>query len=275
MSSVLAVACDKSYVSQAKQVFSGAFYRGAWQGDFLLISYGIRDKDLEWFRERNICILPAGYIWSGSQNYPNPVLYSRYFSFKEQIRMCWDNVVFMDADIIVNTDLAPLSAVEGFCAVKEEYCDFMPDYLNTSPVEVREEILFGYQGNDVFNSGVFAFSTKIIKENTFDKIVDWTKRYSSGSQWPDQLVLNMFFKDWTRLPKKYNVQLPASEHVSSEKLAMINDCVLHFIWKPKPWDIEPHPWKQVWIESLRQADQVYLDPKACKKWNGIMESMFP
>ena len=75
----------------------------------------------------------------------------------------------------------------------------------------QNKILFknlkkGYKLNSSsFTSGVMAFSTDIIEENTFLQLSDLVQRYGMIFKSYEQAPLNLFFDKWQRLPIIYNL----------------------------------------------------------------------
>jgi hypothetical protein len=54
--SVIVTLADKNYVDQAKQLFSSVYWNAGWKGDYLLLSSGIPEEELKWFRNKGIIV---------------------------------------------------------------------------------------------------------------------------------------------------------------------------------------------------------------------------
>ena len=53
---LLVTLADKNYLDAAKQLFSSVYFNSGWNGDYMLLSYDIPKKELQWFRDRGIIV---------------------------------------------------------------------------------------------------------------------------------------------------------------------------------------------------------------------------
>jgi lipopolysaccharide biosynthesis glycosyltransferase len=109
-----------------------------------------------------------------------------------------------------------------------------------------------------FNTGVFVFSTDIIKNNSFSKLKKLFLDYYPLAKYYDQPILNLFFyKKWKELPIQYNIEPVFSwrlkHKISPKKIRAI---IWHFVGSNnKPWE-KNHPFYRYWKESLSKADMI-------------------
>lgn len=241
---LLATTADIRNVDAVKQLFSSAYFNGGWKGDFILLSHDIPEAELKWFRERGILVYKCKPIFEGGFGRISSATLDKFYLFKEEFKK-WKNIVYLDADIIVKTSLSPLADLEGFNAVKE-----IP--LGKPPVE--NSVLSPKINGEIFNAGVFVFSTDIIKESDFSKLEGLFLKYkdSVGS---DQEIFNLFFEQkWSQLPLFYNLNV---YKVTGRYLFFKRRLrgILHFIGESKPWK-KNNPFYKEWLSNLNRADKI-------------------
>lgn len=273
---VLASTIDKKYVDQAKQFFSSAYHVGQWHDYMLLITYGVREKDLKWFYDHNILIYPVGHIADGTRQVPSPTLYSRFSLFLDEIVNTFSNIVYYDIDTIINTPIVDLGNVDKFCSVFNPFCKFTSEYMSDVDSPERKELLYwGRNGYRMFAAGMFAYPTGIIKPGSFNFLVDIAKKYNNIVTWPDEVALNFLFPEWSELSMKYNYMI-GSYPGDTDFWARLDhhlDSVIHCIGPHKPWDIMGHPISALWRERLGQANSIKAKefPGGQDNWNKIIE----
>lgn len=260
--SVLVTLANTKYVPMAKQLFSSAYFHGGWPGDYLLLADHISEKDLSWFRKKGILVKKCesfnkkirliddvnrtGYWQEWLETAANKLyLFDVYFKK-------WENVLFLDGDIIVKAKISDLAKVKGFNVALDGVTNFghhfRPVY-ELSKYDVKRlgplRKKYNFSGH-AFNSGVMAFSTEIIKGNTFSNLRKLLRQCQRLEFLGDQTVLNVYFyKRWRRLPAIYNGFVPITIQSVKMKPAIIHAIIMvpehrKFWHKDSPFYLE---WK--------------------------------
>ena len=164
-----------------------------------------------------------------------------------------DRVLYLDSDLIVVDDLAPLWDVDLngdlVGAVTNPLYPFMPDH------HVRVGLS---DPTDYFNSGVLLMNLlRMRTEGTADQLRHYAITHP-GNDYPDQDALNVVCRDrWLKLHPRWNVQttifdlaadqLPFPPGAVAE--ALENPAVVHFIGPFKPWSYMcRHPRRHLYFE---------------------------
>ncbi len=259
---VLVTLANENYLEQAKQVFSGAYFKAGWTGDMLLLTHEISEDKLSWFRERKILIKNCSPITVERTNGKWPaVVLDKYYIFTEEFKK-WDKVIFLDADTIIRKPLTDLENVIGFGAITSHKhfsslwlnkLHMFLEGINQSPLK-ELKTKYDFQTKS-FNTGVLAFSTDIIKPTTFLDLVNITNKYFSISASGEEAILNIhFYKQWQELSELYNFYPDFVIPEAKLKPSEIEAYILHFIIN-KPW-IPTSPFYQEWKNGLLLADQI-------------------
>ena len=209
MKNLLITLANKNYVRQAKQLFSSIYFNAGWDGDCMLLAYDIPDPELTWFEERGILVKKCTPFYEGKIGYnPNPVLLIKLSIFAEEFKQ-WDQIIFLDGDIIVRDSLDYLTTVKGLGAVRiiNDYSyNFLGQFWQYDQSFVEKLKKKFDVSRMAFNSGVMAFSTDIIKSDTLDQFRAIIDEYRHTICIAEQTVLNICFYDqWTELPAVYNI----------------------------------------------------------------------
>ena len=170
-----------------------------------------------------------------------------------------DRVLYLDSDIIVGDDLAPLwhMPLEGnwLGAVCNPFYPFMPDY----PVEA-----LGFaSGREYFNSGVLLLDLAALRAaGAVAPLVDYARRHPQCA-YPDQDALNVVCRGrWKPLHPRWNAQstifeLPAhSLPFTAEQVAQARSApaVVHYIGPFKPWShLCRHPLRARYFAHAAQT----------------------
>ena len=120
VNNLLATLADKNYIDQAKQLFSSVYFNAGWKGDYMLLSYEIPEEDLQWFRDKGILIKRCEPIYNQNIAHLPPVVEGKFYLFSHELKK-WQNIIFLDADIIVRASLDDLTRIKGFAAVQSLY----------------------------------------------------------------------------------------------------------------------------------------------------------
>jgi lipopolysaccharide biosynthesis glycosyltransferase len=245
---VLVTLATEDRLDWAKQLFAGAYFKGGWQGDYMLLAYELPENKLDWFRNKGILIKNCQKLSDKKVvNFHSCVL-NKFTPFTPEFRR-WDNVVFIDSDIFIEASIRDLAEVDGFAACADYYYKLNSEIINpkykTENEEYgpRQEFLSKRirQKYDLerfaFNSGVMAFSTDIIEDNMLESLVELFAEYGDVCAKGDQSILNLFFYNkWKKLPVAYNVPFNyyvEKLHIKPEKIRGI----MFHVWHRKPKDL--------------------------------------
>ena len=267
--SVLVTLADAGYINQAKQLFSSAHWNGGWDGDYLLLACEIPERSLGWFREKGVSVKKCELLHHEKIQRYHPVVLSKLYLFCEEMKQ-WENVVYLDADIIVRGPLGSLADVKGFGACRDFLWHTLRDNMVTHPGENRGALARAEDEYDLsgtaFNTGVMAFSTDIIKDRTFSDIKNIFEENKALCRNPDQLVFNLFFyRRWIMLPSVYNCFFYAVPYL---KIWNVKAVILHFIIaRRKPWNTGS-PFYGEWEQNLGRAGPMNIRrPPAVARWD--------
>jgi lipopolysaccharide biosynthesis glycosyltransferase len=292
---LLATLANEAYIDQAKQLFSSVYWNAGWKGDYMLLAHEIPEGKLKWFRDKGILVKKCKPL---ADFYP-AVRMGKFYLFTPEFKK-WSNIVYLDADIIVRASLDDLTMVKGFGAVTEAWNNRLSyQIIEKKFIELEkrgtdektfdklsDELKKNYQLNrQTFNSGVMAFNTDIIKEDTFLELNNLFKKYSKISFGVDQLIFNLFFyKKWKKLFWVYNIYPLELRYRCGIHPKKIRGIIVHFIdiqpskkcriwdkkWKKtlgKPWN-RGSPFYQEWQDNFKNAELINLTerPLAKKIW---------
>ena len=204
--------------------------------------------------------------------YVNELTYAR-FLIPELINE--DRVLYLDTDIIVNTNLSsffhqnmkdfPIAAIADYDLSNEN----VPHWYVLDIPEGMESFL-SYKGGEnfkpYFNAGVILWDiVKCRNENITHKLLQ-TALYYNAVIYGDQDILNfVFFKRWLMLDIRYNVQA----HYNFTFLPLVTESpwIIHYITDRKPWIPEYkdetifHPVYHYYKNLTWQSIQEYCSSK--------------
>ena len=143
-------------------------------------------------------------------------------------------VIYLDGDLIVQTDLSELFKGEiGNNSIGGVYDE---DGEKTS-------LLTKIKNGQYVNSGVLILNLDELRNNQFfQKCTEIYNKYGDEITWPDQCIINKYGEgrkilinpNWNfRFPIQKNLQMPTSDIIAKFKTANI----VHFIGVIKPWSI--------------------------------------
>ncbi|MFA5856455.1 MAG: glycosyltransferase [Candidatus Pacearchaeota archaeon] len=250
---VLITLADKNYIEQAKTLFSSAYFNGGWDEDFLLLSFEIPEKKLNWFKNKGIKIIRCKKIDSTDNIFNKEhslICINKFYMFTDYFKK-WDKVIYLDSDIIVKSSLLELKKYKGF-------------YATIDPtLRLKNQIISGYKYNFLrylfkksFNAGVLVFNTEIIKENSFNELKNLFNKYKNKIKYSDQTILNLYFSNKIKeLPLVYNVY----NKIMDEKIKPINLHIIINSQDKKPWEIESRYYNE-WSYFNKIANKIYIKP---------------
>jgi lipopolysaccharide biosynthesis glycosyltransferase len=261
---VLVSLADENYIDYVKQLFSSAYWKGGWNGDYMLLAYKVPEEKLKWFRDRGVIIKECEELPNNIHETSDfsEVVLNKFRIFSEEFKK-WENVLFLDVDIIVRYDIKKLSKVRGFNVVSELFP------LNPIKEPIKKELTdedkrlfkeieekYGIDSVAKFNSGAMAFSTDIIKENTFSEIIDLSKKYHGALNFGEQPILSLYFRNnYKKLDRFYNYFVDENFVYYKIPYSEMNSVILHIFNKQKPWKKESY-FYQEWKQNYGDADKI-------------------
>ncbi|MFC1504726.1 glycosyltransferase, partial [Spirochaetota bacterium] len=258
---LLITAADNNFIDQAKQLFSCVYFNAGWDGDYMLLAQEIPEKGLKWFRDKGILVKKCKPVstYKFTRLPSTPLI--KFYMFTDEFKK-WNNIVYLDADVIVRASLNDLVKIKNFASVD----NFIEPKLGNQIFELKKtnrksyyELEKRYNLNKKsFCSGVMAFNTKIIEEDTFYHLNRLLEKYYHGA-FVDQAILNLYFYGkWEKLPYVFDIQLWSMlDHYHADP-KYIKGIVLHFTGENKAWLPENYFYKE-WKYNLNKANQINLN----------------
>lgn len=264
-SKVLVTLADESYLDQAKQVFSGAVHNACWPGDLLLLAYRIPCESSRWFRSRGIHVFDCDTLFTSKTRWRS-VVFSKYYLFTPEMKR-WRHIAFVECDTLIRAPLEGLTSIAGFGAVPTPFSPSRAwsDHFRDVRSELADELTAQVKPGLFFNSGVMAFDSDCITQNTFSEIAALTEKFLPLCRLPEQAILNIYFREsWIHLASKYNVlrnvlMREFSSDLRQDYMDSIlcnNAVILHLSGKSlKPWSPD-NPYYQEWLGNLLRAENI-------------------
>jgi len=270
---LLVAMSDKNGVEQAKQLFSSVYWNAGWKGDYMLLSYKIPEKELKWFRKEGILIKKCEPIFDKEKlkrlynenkvedlEFIN-ILLIKFNLFTLEFKK-WENLIYLDSDIIVKFSLDELTKIKGFAAIRDSRPKLRDHFTNFK----KNKILLNDLKKDynleekAFNAGVMVFNTDIITKDTLDNLKKLFEKYNKIRKLSDQTIFNLFFyKKWIELPIVYNWHYYlANFPLHKRKNSKVKGIILHFAGPIKPWK-ENCSFYQEWKNNLKKADLIDIE----------------
>ena len=111
-------------------------------------------------------------------------------------------VLYLDCDVLVQGDLAPLWKFPWQDCAVAAVQNILPEAYQHWPEEI------GVSPKQYFNSGVLLMNLDLWRQqNSTQALLDFGQQWSTRLHWPDQDALNHVFKQrWQRLHPRYNAQ---------------------------------------------------------------------
>jgi len=265
---LLVTLADKKFIKQAKQLFSSVYWNAGWEGDYMLLAHEIPEEELKWFRDKGILIKECTPLYNQdlSKSFSSVVL-DKFYLFTEEFKK-WNNVIFLDSDIVVKAPLEKLTRIKSLAAARDIcFNNLYTQFSN--PQTDKDEYLYDLSV-PAFNSGVMSFNTDIIGPGTFGELNDLFKKYISESKFGEQLVLNLYFyKKWKKLPAVYNFFINYYGNKTQKKAHSI---IIHFARHndiPLLGDAD-NSYYQEWKTNLERAEFIDLNKiQKAKKWKNF------
>jgi len=169
-----------------------------------------------------------------------------------------ERVIYLDCDVLVNTDLGELWAHE----LGDRSLAGVPD------PKFQEWTRLGIDPSDgYFNAGVLLLDlASIRRERLFEAALRFSQEHPEALTWSDQCALNrVFTKRWSPLDKRWNYQHAAMVQDASESglaraVEIASTSVVHFNNYNRPWLPESwHPLQRRYFAVV--ASRPELDPR--------------
>jgi lipopolysaccharide biosynthesis glycosyltransferase len=269
-SSVLVTLADENYLEAARQLFACVHFDAGWSGDLLLLAHEVPEAGVAPFRERGILVHPVEQ-WRRDRPSPYhaPAVLSKLALFTPFFRR-WRNVLYLDGDMMFWASLERLARVRGLHAISDR-SDLAWQFRREGPAEARADLARRYDlGREAFNTGLLAFSSDVIRDDTHAVLQELYERYEGLHANADQGVVNLYFQGrWKRLPDFY----AALRHVPARHFRVpkgeFRTIGRHFVGAPRVWE-PANPWHEEWRRSLARFE--HLDARAkqppARAWSG-------
>jgi len=264
---LLVTLADGNYIHQAKQLFSSVYRKAGWKGDYMLMACHIPENDLKWFREKGIRVRECEPILTQSErpigHAPLTTL-SKFYLFTPEFRK-WENIVFLDGDIIVKGSLDSLTEIKGFAAA---------GILNIFRTLLEGQFLKRTKKNGnlydelknrfdlrrpAFNAGMMAFNSDIIAEDDFQNLKSILFHFRDIINISEETVLNLYFYGrWQALSQVYNIcpnyEMYLSRCAPDEVKGIVCHTYSNFPGR-KPW-LPRNKLYAEWKTNLDKADMM-------------------
>ncbi len=144
-----------------------------------------------------------------------------------------DKIVYLDSDLVVNSDLVELFNVD----IGENYIGAVQDiigYENQERLNLNSERYY-------CNSGVLIMNLKAMRnDNISERLINWTNENKELIMWPDQDVINVVLEDKIYyLDLSWNLQEFPNAPYDFDKedidKAVKSPKIIHYIGHIKPW----------------------------------------
>jgi len=236
---LLVTLATSKYLILAKQLFSSVYFNAGWKGDYMLLASQVPEKHLKWFREKGILVKKCKPFYKqkgGDENEKgvnSRIGTLKFLLFTPEFKK-WNNIVFLDSDIIVSASIDTLTKVRGFAAVPDSAGPLINQFVRQDDTNnaLFRDLYQNYNLRKLsFNSGVLAFSSDIIKKNTFYQLKTLNRKYEKIRITSDQMAFNLLFqKKWKRLPILYNSLLLVFFRMCQKRLLKegLETIILHF-----------------------------------------------
>ena len=266
----IAVLANQGHLEMTKHIIYTSYVFGNWKGDYILLAHQIENqKDLKWFIERGIHIIPVNKNVNVDNLYSpeTSIYYSKLRLFHTDCRK-WDSILYLDTDMIVQWDLNTLVKKEGFAAAYD--CARFPLIHQFSPKDraLNDEeknniynLLKDYQLNlPAFNAGLLLIDSKNNSEKRYKELLSLAEKFKDISTYGDQGILNLYFQNkFKPLPYVYNDFFQSDDFNRNSIIKRNSDkdaVILHLTYPYKPWNPKSSYYKR-WIFYSEQSELLF------------------
>jgi len=236
-----------------------------------------------------------------TENHLNLVTYLRLF-MPSLLATSQQRVIFLDADLLVQKDLAELWQIDLGDAPIAAINDFYTPYLNTRETIGRRSICdnnpekclpianyreLGLSGSaGYFNAGVMLVNLAKWRElDVFHRAIDLVRTHTEHVRYCDQYALNILFSEkWLQLDPRWNQNSnlwvwkgPEDGALDPELFhALRSDpWIIHFTWTAKPWHYGcTHPAVRSFFRAVDRTDWRGWRPPAPPEFGARMANAY-
>jgi lipopolysaccharide biosynthesis glycosyltransferase len=173
--------------------------------------------------------------------------YSRFFI--QEIFQNYDRVLYLDADLVANTDVAELFNMDLAGKLAAVSGDYAALCVNSKREKYTRKMLKISDPTNYFNSGVMLFNTKLMREQNIQSLLFKRLQEMKTPKHQDQDVLNSVLEHKTlRLSERWNYLsytkqflIRNADKVAPEVIDRINkirvetEAIVHYACGRKPW----------------------------------------
>lgn len=227
----IVLVANQPYFERSLATIHQARSVGQWKDDIILMYDSAMSFDEEIKRqldELNIILIPLPQLaldvflraWSNKKDHENyeyimshPYIYMKFFVFHRDLRQWNDRVFYIDAGVQIQGPLERMKVACQGTGVLYAHSDAYPRYewslrrqfcFDICDNETKEEMEQKYNLDcDYFQTTIMIFDTKIIEEDTIEKLFSLAEKYPFAGRM-DQGIINLHFlcerKLWKQIP---------------------------------------------------------------------------
>jgi MoaA/NifB/PqqE/SkfB family radical SAM enzyme len=258
---------DRNNIQQAKQLFSSVYWNAGWNGDYMLLSHDIPEKELEWFTSKGILVKKCDPLPDKNLTKENyPLAFDIFCLFTPEFKK-WKNIVFLNGDIIVRASLDSLTKIKGFACPKAFGDKLGTIFINETDTEQFSVLKKNYDLNvPAFNCGVMAFATEIITDDSYTKMIQLFETYQKVSTGSHSTLNQFFYKKWKRLPIVYGITPKKIENLTGMPSKNVRGVIIHL--NHGELSLKNNTFYLEWKKNLMRAEEIDLKTiQKVKKWS--------
>ena len=257
---LLITLADENYIDKSKQLFSSIYFNAGWKGDYMLLAHEVPEEKLNWFSDKGILIKQCKALHDSKLGELPATVLSKFYMFTPEFKK-WNKIIYLDVDMIAKASLDGLLKIKGFAAVSEHYkLKGQFEHRNEHGNELFDKLRKKYDLNSPsFNSSLMAFSTDVIKQDTFSKLKELFILYKDlhSPQTGEQPSLNLlFYRKWKELPYFYIAHPVGMTQYYQIKKKKIRAISMHFSCL-HPWEPTNDYYKE-WKQNRDKAEEIDL-----------------
>jgi len=258
---------DPMFLDAAKAMLAQVHTVGGWQGDYAMFHNGLDSNQLQWFIDRGVHVQPVA-------DYTPDVSGMRTTAPLQELRRVqlyklnvlgswvrqWKQVVFYDTDMVLMREINTLASLRGIHAkLSPGPGSTLLTKFSMQPSQMLEELLYEYPEVTFeagCNGGVYAFSTDVIKDDTFDYATAISNKYQKVAHCGEEGIMGLtFLGELQELPACFNFNIV--NHIKNNNAPLVpKPVVLHYVgFKSKPW-FKGHWFNNLWKFNLSLSDHL-------------------
>lgn len=153
-----------------------------------------------------------------------------------------ERILYLDPDILIRGEISPLYEMD----FQGKQIIAVEDYAINHMLTDKKKAI-GFTEDDTYvNSGVLLFNLKKMrKEFVLEDFVRVLEQYSGTVSFPDQDIINLYFKNDIRLAERiynYNTGYGSAgeilKYISGRNTEKTEPVIVHYMGKSKPWQID-------------------------------------